>query len=323
MTNTNNPLHVISDNTLSKRNITLHLFRLDLLHPDITGNKWYKLKYNLDAATKAGHDTLLSFGGAWSNHIHALAWAGKTHGFNTIGIIRGEPAHGLTPTLKDATSWGMQLKFVSRSDYRNKHEDSFQADLISEFGDVYILPEGGSNDLAVRGCAEIVTELNAFLKGTLPAAQRNVPFSGDVPFKNFGFDVLVTPVGTGGTLAGLVKGIGESSLADSPMPAALGISVLKGAEFQSDVVQDLLDQAGVTQSATWRIDHRFHAGGYAKRNSALLGFIDEFLDHTGIQLEPVYSGKMMWGLFQMIEAGEFAPGCRIVALHTGGLQGFR
>ena len=138
-------LQAVSHPILEQRDVSLQVFRLDLLHPAINGNKWYKLKYNLQAARSAGYNTLLSFGGAWSNHIHALAWAGYTQGFNTIGVIRGEPAHGLTPTLEDARAWGMKLHFISRSDYRNKHDPAFQAALIKKFQMDSL--EGASEDI--------------------------------------------------------------------------------------------------------------------------------------------------------------------------------
>jgi 1-aminocyclopropane-1-carboxylate deaminase/D-cysteine desulfhydrase-like pyridoxal-dependent ACC family enzyme len=294
------PLQKIVDPLLEKAGVTLYVFRLDQLHSDIDGNKWYKLKYNLVEARQAGHSTLLSFGGAWSNHIHALARVGSEQGFETVGIIRGEPAYGLTPTLQDAQGWGMQLKFVSRSDYRDKNTEGFLRDLAAQFGNVYILPEGGSNEHAVSGCQEIVRDLDNFIKD---------------------YDVLVSPVGTGGTLAGLAKGAAEQSAIRGDRINVLGISMLKGAEYLDGAVEDLLgDQK---DAAPYYIDHRFHGGGYAKRSPALLQFIDDFRNRTGIPVEPVYSGKMLWGLYEMIRAGEFVKGTRIVALHTGGMQGAR
>ena len=248
------------------------------------------MKYNLAEARRLGHSRLLSFGGAYSNHIHALAGAGREYGFETVGVIRGEAYHPLNPTLQFAADQGMQLYYLCRADYRRKQSEEIIARLHDQFGDFYLIPEGGSNTLALKGCAE--------LGGSI-----------DIPF-----DFLVCACGTGATLAGLTLGV-------SAEVEVVGISVLKGGAFLNDEVRRFYDEAGLGSSARWRIEEDFHCGGYAKVTPELVRFIDQFEQRHAIALDPVYTGKMMAALYQMIEAGRFAAGSRIVVLHSGGLQG--
>lgn len=284
------PLQALSAPLLQDAGLRVSVLRLDLIHPLISGNKWFKLKYNLRQARAEGQQTLLSFGGAYSNHIHALAAAGAEFGFNTIGVIRGEPHVPLNPTLQFAVDQGMHLHYLSREQYRQKHTPQLQAELRAQFGDVYWIPEGGSNALAVKGCAEIVA--------SLPAAT----------------DVLVCACGTGATLAGLAVGMhGRGSV--------MGVAVLKGAEFLYDDVRRLLQDYGASAVAPWDLVLDGHCGGYARSSEGLLSFMHEFEAEQGVLLEQVYTGKMMFALWQMIAAGHFAPGSHVVAVHTGGMQG--
>lgn len=281
------PVVEINEPLLEQAGVRLLVKRVDLVHPVISGNKWYKLKYNLIAAREQGHETLLSFGGAYSNHIHALAGAGKAYGFKTIGVIRGEPHSELNSTLCFATEHGMQLFYVNRADYRQKNSPEFIAQLHQRFGDFYLVPEGGTNTLAVKGACEIVDDI-----------------PGDV-------DVVACACGTGGTLAGVITGLQGRC-------RALGIAVLKGAGFLYDDVQQLLD--GV-DAGEWTIDLDYHLGGYAKSKPELMTFLTRFEHMHGIQLDPVYTAKLMYALYTKIEKREFKPGATILALHTGGLQG--
>jgi 1-aminocyclopropane-1-carboxylate deaminase/D-cysteine desulfhydrase-like pyridoxal-dependent ACC family enzyme len=259
--------------------VRLLVKRDDLIHPLVPGNKWRKLKYNLAAARAAGHDTLLTFGGAYSNHIHAVASAGKLFGFHTIGVIRGEEHLPHNEVLRHAVDCGMTLTYVDRAAYRHKEA------LFAEFADrAYLLPEGGTNDLAVRGCAELVAEI-------------------DEPF-----DYLCCPVGTGGTLAGVVVGLAGRA-------HAVGFSVLKGGGFLRDTVRTL-----VGDRDNWSIELDYHFGGYARETAELRAFVDDFTATHGIPLDHVYTGKMMYGVVDQIRAGRFAPGTTIVAVHTGGVR---
>jgi 1-aminocyclopropane-1-carboxylate deaminase len=271
----------------------LKVLMLDALH-DGLGNKFYKCQPNLDEAKKLGVSTIVSFGGAWSNHIYALARLGNEQGFNTVGVIRGEEPAVPSSMLEDAKSWGMKLEFVSRSSYRDKDSPSLVKLLEDKYGAFYLIPEGGSNVLAVNGCRRIVEELSAHTQQ---------------------WDLLVLPVGTGGTIAGVVAGLdGKSDV--------LGVSVLKGGEFLNDQVNDLLREVSCRHQ-NWSINVDFHCGGYARYPDYLRDFIDDFEGETNIELDPVYTGKMMYAVDQLRNNGEIKPEARVVAIHTGGLQGNR
>jgi 1-aminocyclopropane-1-carboxylate deaminase len=269
-----------------KFGVQLFVKREDQIHPFISGNKFRKLKYNLEEAKILGFKTLLSFGGAFSNHITAVAAAGKEFGFNTIGVIRGEELvkeieHN--PTLKFAGKCGMQFKFVTREVYRNKTSEHFIEGLRAEFGDFYLLPEGGTNTIAVKGCEEILTE------------------------KDKDFDYICCSVGTGGTVSGLING-------SKPSQQILGFSSLKGDFLKEDIGK-------FVEKKNWQLVTNYHFGGYAKINETLISFINEFKSKNQIPLDPIYTGKMMFGIFDLIEKGFFPKGSKILAIHTGGLQG--
>lgn len=282
------PLQHLHSPFLENAGITLYIKRDDLLHPQFGGNKWRKLKYNLIHARNTNHDTLLTFGGAWSNHIYATAAAGKHFGFKTIGIIRGEEHKPLNNTLAFAKDCGMQLHYVDRAQYRQKDKGPYLDKLKHQFGHVYILPEGGSNALALKGCQEVVDEI-------------------DIPF-----DVICCASGTGATLAGLISAL-------RPDQTALGFSALKGDNFLADEVNTFLQNK--TSDANWRIENRFHFGGYAKINDELIHFMKDFEAEFGVTLDAVYTGKMFYGLFELIRTGTFDSGTTIIAIHSGGLQG--
>ncbi|MCW8956019.1 MAG: pyridoxal-phosphate dependent enzyme [Gammaproteobacteria bacterium] len=286
------PIQSLSSDFLRQHDIRLFVKRDDLIHPIIQGNKWRKLKYNLQQARTEHHHTLLSFGGAYSNHIHALAAAGQLFGFNTIGIIRGAPLQPLNPTLQDVSDRNMQLGYLSRADYRHKTSPEILQRLHQCYGDFYLIPEGGSNQLAVKGAAEIIDELEQE------------------------FDVVCAACGTGATLAGLITGLNNHS-------QLLGFSALKGADFLYDDITRLLQIASHRQYDNWTLNLDYHFGGFAKTRPELFNFITEFQQQYGITLEPVYTGKMFYGLFDLIAKGYFKPGSRILAIHSGGLQGLR
>lgn len=289
------PLQRLQSPLLEQANIQLYVKRDDLIHPQFGGNKWRKLKYNLEYAREKQFDTLLTFGGAWSNHIYATAAAGKYFGFSTVGLIRGEEHKPLNTTLSFAKDCGMQLHYINRAEYRQKAEAAYQNKIKQQFGNVYILPEGGSNSLALRGCAETVKEISNEIEKP--------------------FDFICCASGTGATLAGLISAI-------NPGQIAIGFSALKGGEFLNHEVETFL-QREKTNSSTknWRIETGFHFGGYAKINDALIQFMSEFQLQYGFALDAVYTGKMFYGLFELIKAKRFKPGTSIIAIHSGGLQG--
>ena len=270
---------------LTKHNVTLYVKREDLLFPNLSGNKYRKLKYNLEAAQTSGHKTLITFGGAFSNHLHATAAAGKEYGFRTIGLVRGEELgeKPFNPTLSQAAEWGMKLIFISRKDYKLKTDPEFLKTLMQHYGPAYPIPEGGTNELAVRGCSEILTQ-----------EDRN-------------FSHICCPVGTGGTLAGL-------SRSAQPGQRILGYPALKAPDFQKELDTWI-------SADNWELIPDYHFGGYGKVNKELIDFINDFKQKTGIPLDPVYTGKMLFGILADIRYGRLSAGSRVLAIHTGGLQG--
>ena len=288
--NVNTPLEEINDKFLKERKISLYLLREDLNHVALSGNKWHKLKYNILEARKLKKNTLLTFGGAFSNHVYATAAAGKIFNFRTIGVIRGEEHLPLNPTLSFAKENGMELYYMDRTSYPKKDSNEIIEDLKRRFGDFYLIPEGGTNELAVKGCSELIDKID------------------------LDFDFVCCPCGTGGTLTGLISGLNGKS-------NALGFAVLKGASFLRENVQLLLKKSGGELLNNWAINLDYHFGGYAKIDRELLNFVNDFYAITKIPIEPIYTGKMLFGIYDLISKGFFEQGTRIIAIHTGGLQG--
>lgn len=276
----------LRDERLDRAGVTMLLVRDDLVDPELPGNKWRKLKYNLAAAREQGFGTLLTFGGAYSNHLRAVAAAGRRHGLRTVGIVRGEQHLPLNPSLAYAAARGMTLAYLDRDAYRRKHTDAVLTELKRTWGDCYVIPEGGSNALAVRGCAELPAEIDAE------------------------YDVLCCPVGTGGTLAGLAGGLTGTR-------TALGVAVLKGAGFLADEVTGLQRAAFGAPTGNWRIDLDHHFGGYAKHTPRLDAFVADFHRRHGLALDPIYTGKLLAALFDLAEQGAFRRGARLAAVITG------
>jgi 1-aminocyclopropane-1-carboxylate deaminase len=281
------PLQEITDPGLGAVPFRFFLKRDDLISPDLPGNKWRKLKYNLAAARAAGQRTLLTFGGAYSNHVRATAAAGARFGFATIGVIRGEEHQPLNPSLRYAADHGMRLVYLDRASYRAKTSAAVIEPLRDRFGDFYLLPEGGSNALAARGCAELTAEI------TVP------------------FDVICVPCGTGGTLAGVAAGL-------TGRQRAVGFSALRGgAGFLPAAVRALQDEAFGGHRGDWRVDDEFHFGGFARRTPELDEFIAGFRSRHGLTPDRVYVAKMLYGVYAHAQRGTFAPGATVIAVITG------
>ena len=271
---------------LKEKEIRLSLKREDLIHPLVSGNKFRKLKYNLLEAHALKKETLLTFGGAFSNHISATAAAGRMAKLNTIGIIRGEELSkkvDQNPTLSFAKQQGMKLQFVSRADYRKKHTQTFIKHLQVRYGDFYLLPEGGTNKLAIKGCAEILTQ------------------------KDTHFTHICCPVGTGGTIAGIINNAQQDQ-------KIIGFSALKESFLNAEIDK-------FVRFRPYQLIREYHFGGYAKLNKELITFINEFKNQTNILLDPIYTGKMCYGIMNLIQRDFFPKGSNILAIHTGGLQG--
>ena len=280
------PLQEIEDDRFTRYGIRLVLKRDDLIHPELVGNKWRKLAPNLTAA--AGR-TVLTFGGAYSNHLRATAAAGRLLGLTTVGVVRGQELAGrpLNASLARCAADGMRLHFVDRSTYRRKTEPKTLAAVLRAAGveDAYIVPEGGSNALAVRECRELGEELRGHA------------------------DVVGVPCGTGGTLAGLAAGLG-------PGHRVLGVPVLKGGFLNGDI-QALQHQAFGGPRGTWSLDERFHFGGYARTTPELDAFAEDFESRHDLPVERLYVAKSLYGLAALAKEGHFAPGTTVAAVITG------
>lgn len=278
---------------IAEKKVQLFIKREDLLHPVISGNKYRKLFYNIQFAKEKGYTQLVTFGGAYSNHILATAGAGFEFGFKTIGVIRGEEL-GVdlestllkNPTLKAAHDFGMEFLFISRSAYRLKDTLPFLESLKEQFPNSYIVPEGGTNELAVKGC-------EAILDNTTDE-----------------YDFVCVSAGTGGTISGIIK-------AAKPHQTVLGFPALKGDFLQEEIRQY------ITKETNWELVLEYHFGGYAKINKELITFINEFTKNTSILLDPVYTGKMVFGVLDKIKNNFFPENSKILLIHTGGTQGIK
>ncbi|MFE6163095.1 1-aminocyclopropane-1-carboxylate deaminase/D-cysteine desulfhydrase [Streptomyces sp. NPDC056486] len=282
------PLQELQDDRFTRHGVTLALKRDDLIHPDLPGNKYRKLFLNLDAAVTAGHEALLTFGGAYSNHLRATAAAGRLLGMDTIGMVRGDELskRPLNPSLAQCAADGMRLHFIDRSTYRRKTDPEVLAALVHEAGarNPYVIPEGGSNSLAVQGCTALGEELRGHT------------------------DTAAVACGTGGTLAGMAGGL-------APGQRALGIPVLKGG-FLGREIQALQQQTFGAPTANWHLDERFHFGGYARTTPELTAFANDFEDRHGLSVERVYVAKLLYALTALSEEGTFAPGTKVTAVIT-------
>lgn len=284
------PLEPLIDAATERAGVELFIKRDDLIHPTVSGNKWRKLKYVLQDAQTRGFKTLLTFGGAWSNHLYATAAAGNALGLKTIGVVRGEEyQHQMTATLQFCAAQGMVLHFISRVEYRRKSEPNFLGQLNAQFNNPYVIPEGGNTALALPGMGELVKEVETQL-GRKP-------------------DSYALATGTGGTAAGIL----------ATAAPTLAFSALKNGGFLRDEILDLVKQEGAEEYL--QLFTNYHFGGYAKTKPDLLQFMQEFEQSHGILLEHVYTGKMLYGLYDLMEKNFFRKGTTIIAIHTGGLQG--
>jgi 1-aminocyclopropane-1-carboxylate deaminase len=294
----------ISSYAFAKKKIELSVLRLDLLHPQIGGNKWFKLKYNLAAAKKQKLDTILTFGGAFSNHIHATAAACRLSGFKSIGIIRGEEQSETNTTLSSAKEWGMKLHFVSREEYEKKHTEEFIKALENKYGNFYLIPEGGNNYSGALGCSEILESITDF-------------------------DSVFCACGTATTFAGLSKKL-------LPWKKLIGISILKGEQSTIKETQELINKIrqdrhfeifgndevlNKTPIQRSGIVNDYNFGGYAKHTKALLEFKNMFEKNYAIPLDYVYTSKLFYAVFDLISKNKIEENSKILMIHSGGLQG--
>ena len=276
-----------------KNDISVYVKREDLLHEFVSGNKFRKLKYNLFEAKKLNKKTLLTFGGAYSNHIAATAYAGKLFGIKTVGVIRGEELAvdlnktiATNSTLKFALAQGMEFHFVSRTAYREKTNPEFIEKLQQQFGNFYLIPEGGTNKLAIKGCEEIVSS------------------------QDEKFDYICCAVGTGGTISGIINSAKSNQ-------KVLGFPALKGGFITKEIKKN------INNNSNWDLIADYHFGGYAKINNELISFINTIKEKYKLSLDPIYTGKMLFGINDLIQKNYFKKHTKILAIHTGGLQGIK
>ncbi|MEU6575402.1 pyridoxal-phosphate dependent enzyme [Streptomyces sp. NPDC046805] len=279
------PLEEVADDRFGQHGVRLLLKRDDLIHPELIGNKWRKLVPNIEAA--AGR-TLVTFGGAYSNHLRATAAAGRLLGLTTIGVVRGQELadRPLNPSLARCAADGMRLHFVDRSTYRRKAEPETLTDILraADAENAYVVPEGGSNTAAVRGCRGLGEELRGHA------------------------DVVAIACGTGGTLAGLAAGLDAGQ-------RGLGVPVLKGGFLEAEI-QRLQEGAFGGQRGAWSLDERFHFGGYARTTPELDAFAEDFEERHGVAVERLYVAKLLYGLVACAEEGAFARGTSVAAVIT-------
>lgn len=269
-------------------NTIVYIKREDLIHPIVSGNKYRKLKYNIFQAKAKNKTKLLTFGGAFSNHIAAVAFAAQENGFESIGIIRGDELSGKieqNPTLQFAQNCGMKFEFISRESYRTKEDVSYIEKLHQKYGDFYLLPEGGTNELAIKGCEEILTD------------------------EEDSFDYICCSIGTGGTISGIIN---STKLHQK----VLGFPALKG-DFLKDEIRKFV------KNNRWELIVDYHFGGYGKVTDDLIAFMNTFYKQTRIPLDPIYTGKMVFGVIDLIKNNYFPKGSKILMIHTGGIQGIQ
>lgn len=281
----------ISHPVVEKSGVQLYIARVDKIHALASGNKYYKLKPNLAFAKQQGIKRLISFGGAFSNHIHAFALYAQEMGFETIGIIRGEAEYANNPTLQDVQRAGMTLVFVNRKEYSLRHDKTYLGALQQKYPDALIIPEGGSSQLAVNSCRHLMQEINQIQH----------------------FDIITAACGTGATFAGLVCGLNKHQY-------AIAYAALRDKTLSERIGRFILNEGEISDS--YKIESA-DFGGFAKLNQEVLNLVLDWLEKTTILLDPIYTSKMVLRLLQQIKVGEFSKGTSICMVHTGGLQGWR
>ena len=286
------PIEKFDHPILTRHGVEVDVKRDDLIHPVVSGNKLYKLHYNLEAFLRGDYKTLVTFGGAYSNHVHALAYAGKELGAPTVAIIRGEQLLPLNPTLTDCVNWGMVLEPVSRGVYRQKEGDDEIKSILSSYDRPYLVPEGGGNTLGVKGASLMLESVD----------QEN-------------YDIIVVASGTGATVAGLIY-------ASEPWVNIIGVATLKGASWMSLEVREHLQSLNCFK-INWQINCDYHFGGYGKKNAELDAFVKKIGSEYKLFIEPIYTGRALYALLDLVVKGEIKSGARVLFIHSGGMQGIR
>jgi 1-aminocyclopropane-1-carboxylate deaminase len=269
--------------------VSADVLRIDLLHPVVSGNKWFKLKYHLNEALQRRSEGIITFGGAFSNHLVATAWAAREAGLAAIGVIRGEEPKHYSPALQDMIDYGMQLKFVNRAQFAD--EETLQKKIAQEFPQYFMVPMGGQSKLGVKGAAEI-----------LPLADGRK------------YSHIICAVGTGTMMAGLLQ-------AAAPHQQVIGISALKVSAIENNTIESFI--AENNPGKAFRLVYDYHFGGYARHTPALLQFMNRLYEEQGIPTDFVYTAKLLFAVDHLVQNGHFPPGSSLLIIHSGGLQGNR
>ncbi|MRX28581.1 1-aminocyclopropane-1-carboxylate deaminase/D-cysteine desulfhydrase [Kangiella sp. HZ709] len=279
------PVEIFKHPIFDMNKISVDIKRDDLIHPIVSGNKWRKLKYLIQEAQRLGKSQVISMGGNYSNHLHALAYSAKAAGLVAKGFVRANSQQELTPTLRDCIDWGMELEFVSRNEYQALREQQ-NIKSFAEVEDSYWISEGGFSELAIKGVAEIAKEVDKH------------------------YDFILTATGSGATMVGLAKGFPNSKV--------IGVAAFKGASYLKDELSDYLPEL-----ENWSLDLEHHCGGFAKINAQLMQIKAEFEGYNGFKFDKVYNAKMIYALHDMVAGEEISPGSKVLLINTGGLQGDR
>ncbi len=282
-----------------KHQVSVYLLRLDQIHPHVSGNKWYKLKYNLVQAVLNGASTLITFGGAWSNHLHAFSCMGRMLGMRTVAVLRGNEWQSQTnPMIEDLKAWGTEIHCISRQEYQCRNDSSYQQQWQHKYPGSYVIPEGGDNFWGVLGVSSLFSDLQQADQAVVRQMHS-----------------VAVACGTGNTLVGV-------RLALSAKQKVIGISALKG-EWYSDMIAQRMAAFWPLSLTNWQVFTQYHGGGFGKLSTGIKSYMQEFESASGVLLDPVYTAKLAYGIKQKINEGYFPPGHRLLLIHTGGLQGRR
>lgn len=292
---------------LSSHKVTVEVLRLDQIHPVVSGNKWYKLRYYIKEAVDSQATTIASFGGPYSNHLVALAYAAKENGLYSIGYVRSNEGEPITPTLQEAIAYGMELVFLGRTLFQEKKNELLVQNKNGD-SETYFVDEGGYGILGAKGATTIVSDWDPFNKNNHSITETYVQAKNPI----HDYDYIICAVGTGTMIAGIIN-------AAKINQTIVGIPVLKNEDTIKQEIENLLED----KNAKFELLHTFHQGGYAKTSPAQIEFMNRLWNHEKIPTDIVYTGKVFYAVEQLIKENYFKPNTKVLIIHSGGLQGNR
>lgn len=292
---------------LSNTNLKVDCLRLDQIHPIVSGNKWYKLRYYLKAAKETNANAIASFGGPYSNHLVALSYAAKTEGLTSIGYVRSNQGEPITPSLQEAMNYGMQLVFLGRTSFQEKKDALLKENESSLNKDIYFVDEGGYGNIGAKGAATIIKDWKHNNANDVANA-----ISNNVENPLHQYDFIICAVGTGTMIAGIINAAAQHQ-------TIIGIPVLKNEGSIVNEIKNLL----LNQNAAFTLLHEYHQGGYAKTTPVQINFMNQFWEETKIPTDIVYTGKVFYAVNELVNKNYFKSNSSILVMHSGGLQGNR